>query len=75
MDEDSDSGAATGAAPPYVDPKGRKILARHKQFAVRQARRMGLGLTDPNAALHKLAEMGVNIFANDEKLLDLATDA
>ncbi|MEM9814040.1 MAG: capsule biosynthesis protein, partial [Pseudomonadota bacterium] len=47
----------------------------HKQFAVRQARRMGLGLTDPNAALHKLAEMGVNIFANDEKLLDLATDA
>ena len=58
--------------PPYSDPKGRKILARHKRLAMRQARKMGLKPETPNEALYKLAELGVNVFAQDESVLDMA---
>ena len=60
--------------PPYIDPKGRRIMPRHRQFALREARRRGLNIKDPNTALHKMAELGVNIFMHDESILDMAED-
>lgn len=58
--------------PPYQDPQGRKILPRHKRMALRHARQLGIKVNDANEALHLVTENGVNLFSNDESILDIA---
>ncbi|MEO0915098.1 MAG: hypothetical protein AAFY59_19285, partial [Pseudomonadota bacterium] len=61
-----------GQLPQYVDPKGRKIMPRHRKMAMRRVRELGLEFSSPNEALHLAAENGINVFANDESILDIA---
>ncbi len=60
--------------PAYIDPKGRKIMPRHRKMAMRRARELGLEFSSPAEALHLVAKHGVNVFANDESILDMASD-
>ncbi|QHQ35508.1 capsule biosynthesis protein [Algicella marina] len=67
------SGSAGGESyPPYVDPKGRKVMPRHRKMAMRRARELGLEFSSPNEAMHLAAKHGINVFANDESILDIA---
>lgn len=63
---------AAPAHPNYVDPQGRKIWPKHRRQALRRARRMGLSPEDGNHALHLLAERGLDVFAADDNLLEIA---
>lgn len=66
--------AAEAKTEAYVDPKGRKIMPRHRKMAVRRARELGLEFSNAEEALHLVAKHGVNVFANDESILDMASD-
>lgn len=56
----------------YEDPKGRKIMPRHRKMAMRRVRELGLEFSSPNEALHLAAKNGINLFAHDESILDIA---
>ena len=61
--------------PPYEDPKGRKILPRHRRAALRKAREMDLDPVNPNHAFYLLAERGVDVITGRESMMELARQA
>lgn len=61
--------------PPYEDPKGRKIMPRHRRAALRKAREMGLDPADVNHAFYLLAERGIDVVTGRESMLALAQQA
>ena len=56
--------------PPYVDPKGRKIMPRHLRKAMLRAKQNGLHPHDGNHALYLLAENGFDVLDQDEPMLN-----
>ena len=71
----ADAGQDPENLPPYEDPKGRKILPRHRRAALRKAREMGLDPVNPNHAFYLLAERGVDVVTGRASMLALAKQA
>ena len=61
--------------PPYEDPKGRKIMPRHRRAALRKTREMGLKPANVNHAFHLLAARGIDVVTGRESMLALAQQA